>query len=120
MIPGVASLDQFPLDAEISLTEFRSEDTVTSRLRHHHRLRVRRRGDLIGVFLDVDAWRGLVRYVESLEADAEERESEIVRAIVDARAPNAEFRAGSPDVVTAIDEEYGRLVQRRERKGGRR
>ncbi len=114
------ALDQFPLEAEISLTEFRSEDTVTSRLRDHHRLRVRRRGDLIGVFLDVDAWRGLVRHVECLEAEAEQREMEIARAIVDARAPHAEFRSGSAGAVEAIDKEYERLTERRERKGARR
>ncbi len=60
----MGGLNQFPLEAEIALTELRSEATLTERLRVHHRLRVRRRNDLIGVLIDADSWRELVRYVE--------------------------------------------------------
>ncbi len=57
----MATLDQFPLDAEIALTELRSETTLTARLRMFHRLRVRRRNELVGVLIDVAAWNDLER-----------------------------------------------------------
>ncbi len=109
----MGSLDQFPLEAEISLTDFRSEETVTSRLKAYHRLRVRRRSDLVGVFLDIAEWQHLVRYVARLEDEAEQREDEAVRAIVAARASDAVFEPGSPERVAAIDREYERLVAER-------
>ena len=111
----MASLDHFALEAEISLTEFRSEETVTSRLRAHHRLRVRRRSDLLGVFLDVGEWQHLVRYVARLEAEAEQREDEAVRAIVAERGPGAAFEPGSSARVADIDREYERIVTARAR-----
>jgi len=104
-------LDQFPLEAEISLTEFRSQDTVTSRLRSHHRLRVRRRGDLIGVFLDVREWRQLVEYVSALEREADRREDEAALAVIHEREPGARFEAGSASRTDAIEREYTSLVR---------
>jgi hypothetical protein len=106
----MGNLDQFPLEAEISLTDFRSEEKVTSRLQAHHRLRVRRRSELVGVLLDIDEWQHIVRHVARLEAEAEQREDEAVRAIVAVRAPGAVFEPGSPERVAEIDREYERLV----------
>ncbi len=114
------ALDQFPLEAEISLTEFRSETTVTGRLRAYHRLRVRRRGDLVGVFLDVDEWQRLVQYVGQLEAESERREDDAARAIVAARAPDAVFEPGSANQVEEIDREFERLVAERAKAVGTR
>ena len=104
------SLDQFPLEAEISLSDFRSEETLTSRLETYHRLRVRRRSDYVGVFLDVAEWQDLVQYVARLETELERREDEAARAIVAARAPGATFEPGSAERTADIDRDYERLV----------
>ncbi len=106
-------LDQFPLEAEISLSDFRSEETLSSRLETFHRLRVRRRNDFVGVFLDVAEWQFLVRYVARLESEVERHEAGAVRAIVAERVPGVAFEPGSPARVAAIDREYERLVAER-------
>lgn len=113
-------LDHFQLGAEISLTDFRSEKTVRSRLREFHRLQVRRRNELVGVFLDVEEWHELVRYVAVLETEAERREDQAARAIVDARAPGVTFEPGSPKRVAEIDREYEALVATRSKAGKKR
>jgi hypothetical protein len=110
------SLDQFRLEAEITLSEFRSEATVTSRLLQYHRLRVRRRADLVGVFLDSAAWDELVQLVDGLRAENARLEDEAARAILAERRPAAVFEPGSPKRADAIDAEYERLVA--ERAGG--
>jgi hypothetical protein len=104
------TLDQFPLEAEVTLTELRSEEKLTKRLRAHHRLRVRRRNDLVGVLLDIDEWHQLVHYVAKLEAEAQLREDETARAIIATRAPRAVFAEGSPEAVDEIEREYQGLV----------
>lgn len=116
----MATLDHFQLGAEISLTELRSEKTVTERLRAHHRLQVRRRHEVVGVFLDVDEWRELVRHVTQLEAEAEQREDEAARAIVAARAKGALFESGSSERVAEIDRAYEELVANRSESRGKR
>jgi hypothetical protein len=107
------SIDQFGLEAEISLSEFRSEATVTSRLLQFHRLRVRRRADFVGVFLDSDAWQELVRLVDGLQAENARLEDEAARAILGERLPGAVFVPGSPESADAVDREYERLVVER-------
>jgi hypothetical protein len=104
------SLDQFPLEAEISLSDFRSEETLTSRLETYHRLRVRRRSGYIGVFLDVAEWQNLVKYVARLETELERREDEAARAIMAGRTPGGTFEPGSAKRTTDIDCNYERLV----------
>ncbi len=115
----MAALDHFRLGAEISLTELRSEKTVTERLRAYHRLQVRRRHEVVGVFLDVDEWRELVRHVTQLEAEAEQREDEAARAIVAARAENAVLEPGSPERVAEIDRTYEEFVAKRSESRGK-
>ncbi len=106
----MGALDQFPLEAEIALTELRSEATLTERLRVHHRLRVRRRNDLIGVLIDADAWRELVQYVERLEAEIERAEEAEVRAMIEARVASGLFEPGSPSLVDEIEQDYQRIL----------
>jgi hypothetical protein len=108
----VAGLDQFPLDAEISLSEVRSEQTLTDRLRAHHRLRLRRRNELVGVLLDRDAWTALVRYVDRLEAEAELREDEAARLLIAEREPRAAFEPGSSERAAEIFDEADRAYAR--------
>lgn len=106
----MSAFAQFPLDAEIALTELRSEATLTERLRLHHRLRVRRRNDLVGVLIDAEAWHDIVRYVERLEAAVDRAEDAEVRAMIQARLPDAVFESGSPELVEEIEHEYQRII----------
>jgi PHD/YefM family antitoxin component YafN of YafNO toxin-antitoxin module len=103
-------IDHFPLEAEISLSELRSESTLTSRLRSHHRLRIRRRNEVVGVLLDLAEWRRLVETVAMLEREADQREDETVASLINARLPHAIFEAGSQQAADEIDREYERLV----------
>ena len=116
----MASIDQFAAEAEISVTDFRSEKKLTESLRTYHRFRVRRRNDLLGVFLDREEWGRLVRHVARLEAEAERREDEAVCQIIAARAPGASFEPGSQERVAEIEREYQRLVEERTSAGADR
>jgi len=82
-------------------------------------LRVRRRSDFVGVFLDVAEWQSLVHYVARLETELERREADAVRAIVSERAPGATFDPGSAERTAEIDSEYERLVAEGLRSGPR-
>jgi hypothetical protein len=108
----VPSLDQFSLDAEISLSEVRSGQTLTDRLQAHHRLRLRRRNELVGVLLDRDAWTALVRYVDRLEAEVELREDEAARLLIAEREPRAAFESGSAERAEEIFDEADRAYER--------
>jgi hypothetical protein len=112
-------LDQFPIDAEISLSEVRSEQTLTDRLHAFHRLRVRRRSDVVGILLDRDAWDELVTYVHRLEAEADRREDDAVRRIITERLPHAEFEPGSAERAADIFAEADRAVERFRTEGRR-
>lgn len=56
------------LAAEISFSELRDRDLRTERLRRHHALRIRRRGELLGVLLDADQWTRMLERIRLLKA----------------------------------------------------
>ena len=108
----VKLFDGFPLDADISLAEVRSEPILNSRLQTHHCLRLRRRNEVIGVLVDRAAWDQLVSYVRHLEHEADRREDEAVGALVAERSPKAAFEPGTPERAADIFEEADRLYER--------
>jgi hypothetical protein len=56
--PIMSSLaTQIDVDAEITVSELRSEDTFDRRLRDHAALRLRRRNDLLGVIVSTERWK---------------------------------------------------------------
>jgi hypothetical protein len=103
-------LDGFPLDADITLSELRHEETLSERLRAFHRLRLRRRNDVVGVILDANEWRTLEEYVRSLEQRLEHYEDQAVRAIISERAPHASFTQATPEVIDDIERQYQTLT----------
>jgi hypothetical protein len=103
-------LDDFHLDADITVSELRQEDVLDERLHAFHRLRVRRRNDVLGVLVEADAWRAMSAYVRDLEAQLERHESESVRRILAQRLDGAEFVPATPDAIADIDREYRKLV----------
>lgn len=98
------------LDAEISVTELRREELVTERLERHHAVRVRRRGEVIGVLLDANLWSQLEARFERLEAELEAYEDQAVLALIASRA-DAEYVVASDDVVADVFEQYQSLVE---------
>jgi hypothetical protein len=103
-------LDDFKLDADITVSELRHEDILDERLRSFRRLRVRRRNDVFAILVGADEWRNLAAYVRDLEAQLERHEGEAVRRILAARLPDAEFVAATPDVIDDIGSEYRKLI----------
>jgi hypothetical protein len=103
-------LDDFHLDADITVSELRQEDVLDERLRSHHRLRVRRRNDVLGVLVAADEWRTISAYVRGLEAALERHEGDVVRQILAERSSDAEFVAATPDVIAEIDREFRKVV----------
>ena len=106
----MALLDGFELDADISISELRQEELLDQRLRAHHRLRLRRRNDILGVVVEAGAWRALTSYIRDLEAQVEHYEDRAVNEIIAQRAPDAEFVQATPEVIDAIDRRYRALV----------
>ena len=103
-------LDGFKLDADITVSELRKEDLLDERLHAHHRLRLRRRNDVLGVVVEAGAWRELAAYVSELEAQIERHEDQAVRELIARRAPDAEFVQGTPEIVSDIERQYRRLT----------
>jgi hypothetical protein len=103
-------LGGFKLDADITVSELRQEDVLDERLHAHHRLRLRRRNDVLGVVVEADAWRAIAAYVSELEAQIERLEDSAVRELISRRAPDAQFVQTTPDVVSNIDSEFKRLA----------
>ena len=100
------ALDSFSLDAEITVSELRREDVVAARLRAHHRLRLRRKNDLLGVLVDAGEWRHIVEYVRDLEHLIARYEDESLRNLVTQRAANANFEPATPEAIADIERLY--------------
>ncbi len=102
-------LDDFHMDADITVSELRQEDVLAERLHAFHRLRVRRRNDVLGVLVEADAWRAISAYVRDLEEQVERHEDEAVRQII-AQRSDAQFEPATPDVIAEIEREYRKLI----------
>ena len=103
-------LDDFHLDADITVSELRQEDVLDQRLRAFHRLRVRRRNDVLGVLVEAESWRAIAAYVHDLERQLERHEDEAARRVISQRLDDAHFVSATPDVIAEIDREYRKLV----------
>ena len=107
----MAFLDEFNLDADISISELRQDDLLDERLRTFHRLRLRRRNDVLAVVVQADTWRTLATHVRNLEAQLERYEDAEALALVQARSPDAAFVRATPEVIDEIDERYRALLK---------
>jgi PHD/YefM family antitoxin component YafN of YafNO toxin-antitoxin module len=86
------SLVEFDLDANLRLSELRQEGRIEESLQVHQRVRVQRRGDLVGVLVSPEAWRAIVAELEELQRtvaryveEAERAEDAAARALIEAR-----------------------------------
>jgi hypothetical protein len=106
----MGSLDSFGLDADISVSDLRREEVLDARLRVHHRLRLRRRNDVLGVLVDANEWRHIVAYVRDLEERLEHHEEHAVRNLITERASAAEFEQATPEDIEGIERQYRERV----------
>jgi hypothetical protein len=90
MIPSTV-LAGFDLDAEIGMSELRSEDTLTARLHEHPALRLRRRNDMLAVLVTPERWREIQQTIRDLEDEIEHYEQAAVHALIAERASGANF-----------------------------
>lgn len=106
----MALVDGFNMDADITVSELRQEELLGERLHTHHRLRLRRRNDVLGVIVEADAWRALSAYVKDLEAQVQRLEDHVAGNLIAQRAPGAQFVQSTPDVIDDIDRRYRAIV----------
>lgn len=70
----MTTLDDFKLDADITVGELRHEEIVDARLKSFNRLRVRRRNDVFAVLVGAEEWQQLTDNVRELEAQVARHE----------------------------------------------
>jgi hypothetical protein len=81
----------FDLDADIGMSELRSEATLTERLHEHPALRLRRRNDILAVLVTPERWREMLQTIRDLEDLIDGYEQDAVRGIISERASEAQF-----------------------------
>jgi hypothetical protein len=73
---------KFDLDDDLSVSDLRKVETWASRLSEAGKLRLQRRGEVIGVLLSPRAWRELTtqteRYEQALRLLENDRDSQII------------------------------------------
>jgi len=81
----------FDLDAEIGMSELRSEETLTERLHEHPALRLRRRNDMLAVLVTPERWKEILETNRELEDTVDRYEQAAVRDIIAERVSDAHF-----------------------------
>ncbi|TAM56313.1 hypothetical protein EPN52_14445 [bacterium] len=80
---------KFEMDAAISVSEMRHEETWRKRLGRFKQLRVERRGrgesGVVGVLVSPERWRAIAASQERLEAQLEALEDEVASRIIEER-----------------------------------
>lgn len=102
----------FDLDADIGVSDLRSEVRLEEALRTHQTLRLRKRNDLLAVLVSPSRWRELIRLLREqqqmilkLNEALEQYEDEAVRAILAERTSTARL-------VPLSDESWADVVKR--------
>jgi len=68
----------------------RDQDLVWERLLRHYAVRVRHRGELIGILLDTDLWTNVVEQIKCLQMANEQFEDEAALALIE-KGANDQF-----------------------------
>ncbi len=105
-----ANLCSFGLDADIAMSELRSEETLTERLHRHPALRLRRRNDVLAVLVTADRWREIEQQLATLQATIEQHEQSAVDAIISERAARADFVPLTDTAWASITEEFQKSI----------
>lgn len=83
-------------DADIGVTDLRDPRKLAEQLQKRRRLRVKKGGETIGVFVSAPAWRELQERFDALQAELEARDDESLAALLAERMNDEEpWVAGS-------------------------
>ncbi len=74
-----AVLADFDLDAEIEMSELRSEETLMERLQEHPTLRLQRRNKILAILVKPERWREMLQTIRDLEDVIDRYEQDAVR-----------------------------------------
>jgi hypothetical protein len=98
--------------AEITVSQLREEETLGLALEQHHRVRLRRDSDIVGVVVDIEEWHRLTSLIAMLERRVEELEEANLRALVSRRAERGSFEPGKPGRGATLLDEVAAEVSR--------
>jgi PHD/YefM family antitoxin component YafN of YafNO toxin-antitoxin module len=102
---------QIDVDAEITVSELRSEDTFDRRLRDHAALRLRRRNDLLGVIVSTERWKTIEETIRSLTAALEKLEDAATVTLIEQRVASARYAPVTDAVWSEVEHRYKELTR---------
>jgi PHD/YefM family antitoxin component YafN of YafNO toxin-antitoxin module len=100
------------VDAEITVSELRSEETFDQRLHDHAALRLRRRNDLLGVIVSTERWKSIEETIRTLTAAVEKLEEAAVLSLVERRVASTTYAPVTDDAWTAVESRYDELTRK--------
>jgi PHD/YefM family antitoxin component YafN of YafNO toxin-antitoxin module len=103
---------QIDVDAEITVSELRSEETLDQRLQHHSALRLRRRNDLLGVIVSTERWKSIEETIRNLNAALEQLEDAATLALIEQRVTTATYVPVTDEVWSDVEHRYDELKHR--------
>jgi hypothetical protein len=109
MMPSTV-LAGFDLDAEIGMSELRSEETLTERLHEHPALRLRRRNDMLAVLVTPERWKEILQTIRDLEDAVERYEHAAVQNLIAERAATARFVPPSESAWDEVTQRFNDLT----------
>ncbi len=108
-----AVLADFDLDAEIEMSELRSEETLMERLQEHPTLRLQRRNKILAILVKPERWREMLQTIRDLEDVIDRYEQDAVRDIIAERASEVHF-------VPATTSTWNEVTRRFKKRSGSR
>lgn len=100
----------FDLDAEIGMSELRSEETLAERLHAHPALRLRRRNDMLAVLVTPERWREMLQTIRDLEDAIDRYEHAAVQGIIAERASKAHFVSADKSTWNEVTKRFNDLT----------
>jgi PHD/YefM family antitoxin component YafN of YafNO toxin-antitoxin module len=102
---------QIDVDAEISVSELRSEEVFDRRLRAHSALRLRRRNDLLGVIVSTERWKSIEETIRRMSEALENLEDAATLSLIERRASTAKYAPLPDDSWTQVENRYRDLTR---------
>lgn len=110
----MALLDLDLEDADIGVTDLRDPAKLTEQLQRRRRLRVKKGGRTIGVFVSAPAWQELQERFDALQTELEARDDEALESLLKERMSDPEpWTPGSIRGAAAIVADYEQIMTRR-------
>ncbi len=102
---------QIDIDAEITVSELRSEELFDQRLHDHAALRLRRRNDLLGVIISTERWKSIEETIRQLTAALEKLEDAATLALIDQRETSV-YAPLTDESWSDVERQYKQRMQR--------